>query len=323
MNIKPIIIVWGEPNSIFSEIFLKSIKKFRLKRPIILIGCKKLFFNQLKMIKIKFNKKKFQDIFENLKDLKKNKINFLDVNYNFKKPFEKISSNSNLYISKCFDQAFKILNKYKNSDLINGPISKKFFLAEKYEGITEMLSHKYKRTDKTCMLIYHKELSVSPITTHLPISKVSNHLTIKKIIQNIELINNFYKKKFSKVPRIALCGLNPHCENFYKIKTEEDAIIIPAIKILKKNFNVKGPFSTDTMFIKKIRSEFDVIVGMYHDQVLTPIKTIYGFDPINITLGLPFVRISPDHGPNFNMIGLKKSNPQSLINSIKFLNNLK
>ena len=91
------------------------------------------------------------------------------------------------------------------------------------------------------------------------------------------------------------------------------------IKNLKNKYNVSGPYSADTIFLKKNRKKFDVIIGMYHDQVLTPLKTIYEYDAINITLGLPFIRISPDHGPNEKMLGKNKSNPTSLLKAIKFL----
>ena len=98
-------------------------------------------------------------------------------------------------------------------------------------------------------------------------------------------------------------------------------IIIPAIKQLKKDrIFVEGPYSADTIFMHENSKKFDVIVGMYHDQVLTPSKTLFGFNAINITLGLPFIRISPDHGPNEKMLGKNTSNPQSLIKAIKFLN---
>ena len=122
-------------------------------------------------------------------------------------------------------------------------------------------------------------------------------------------------------PKIAITGLNPHCESNYN-SSEEDKIIKPVIKSLKKRkYNVKGPFSADTIFMNENSKSYDVIVGMYHDQVLTPAKTLFGFNSINITLGLPFIRISPDHGPNNAMIGKNKSNPQSLIEALKFLNN--
>ncbi len=101
--------------------------------------------------------------------------------------------------------------------------------------------------------------------------------------------------------------------------SEEEKIIIPAIRALKnKKINAHGPFSADTFFQKKNLKKFQVVIGMYHDQVLTPIKTLYKFDAINITLGLPYLRISPDHGTNNEMIGQKKSDPQSLYSAINF-----
>ena len=118
-----------------------------------------------------------------------------------------------------------------------------------------------------------------------------------------------------------MTGLNPHCESPSKLN-EEKKIIIPAINFLKRNkILINGPFSADTIFLKDKIKKFDVIVGMYHDQVLTPIKALYNFDAINITLGLPFIRISPDHGPNQNMYGKNLSNPKSLLQAIKFLDN--
>ena len=88
---------------------------------------------------------------------------------------------------------------------------------------------------------------------------------------------------------------------------------------MSKKYNVLGPYSADTIFLKDNRKKFDVIVGMYHDQVLTPLKTLFEYDAINITLGLPFIRISPDHGPNEKMLGKNLSNPLSLLKAIKFL----
>ena len=108
-----------------------------------------------------------------------------------------------------------------------------------------------------------------------------------------------------------------------KIITDQTRIdkILPVINFLiKKRFNGKGPFAADTIFIDELSKKYDVIIGMYHDQVLTPAKTLFGFNAINITLGLPFIRISPDHGPNTSMLGKNLSNPQSLIEALKFLN---
>ena len=133
------------------------------------------------------------------------------------------------------------------------------------------------------------------------------------------MINLFYKKRLKRIPRIAITGLNPHCESNYR-SSEEKNIIKPAIhNLIKKKIKIKGPFAADTMFLNENYKHFDVIIGMYHDQVLTPIKAIFGFNAINITLGLPYIRISPDHGPNSRMLGKNKSNPQSLIEALKFL----
>ena len=322
MNIKPILIVWGEPNSIFSEIFFKSIKNYKSKKPLVLIGSKKLFLKQAKKLKIKINATYLNVIEQNLAGIKKNKINLIDVEYKFNNAFEKISNKSNKFINNCFSIAFNILKTKKTSGLINGPISKKFFLKNRFQGITEYLSKKFNISDNFAMIIYDEKISVSPITTHLPIDKVKKNLTTKRIVAKTLLVNNFYKKTLLKSPKIAICGLNPHCENFFIKHSEEKKIIEPAIKILKKKVFIKGPFPADTIFLENNRKKFDIIIGMYHDQVLAPIKTITEFNSINITTGLPFLRLSPDHGPNYKMVGKNKSNPQSLLNSIKFLDNI-
>jgi len=169
------------------------------------------------------------------------------------------------------------------------------------------------------MLIYNKNLSVSPLTTHMPISKVSKDVKKIDIINKIKKINDFYLKVLNKKPRIAVTGLNPHCESFDN-ENKEKKEIIPAIKYLKKKkINARGPYAADTIFLKENFKKFDLIFGMYHDQVLGPMKTLFGFNAINITLGLPFIRISPDHGPNVKMLGKNKSNPNSIIESIRFI----
>jgi len=186
-------------------------------------------------------------------------------------------------------------------------------------GITEYLAKQSKKENKVVMLIFNKRLSVSPITTHLALKDVHKHITKQKIYTHVRLITEFYKKNFKKKPKIAITGLNPHCESNFK-DCEENAIIAPAIKNLKtKKFKVEGPFPADTIFMQKQLKEFDVIIGMYHDQVLTPMKALFGFDAINITLGLPFIRISPDHGPNSSMLGKNLSDSKSLIEALKFL----
>ena len=189
-------------------------------------------------------------------------------------------------------------------------------------GVTEYLAYKNKVENKEIMLIYNKKLSVVPLTTHLEIKDIFKNITFSLIKNKILSLSENYKKTFKKNPRIALLGLNPHnSEN--KSESVENRIVKPAIIYLKKKkINISGPYSSDTIFMKKNRKNFDVIVGMYHDQVLAPFKTLYEFDAINITLGLKYLRVSPDHGTASDLIGKNIAKPQSLISAIKFLNEI-
>ena len=224
----------------------------------------------------------------------------------------------NLYIKNSFDIAFNILKKNLSSKLINGPINKSTFLNKKFLGITEYIANKFK-IKKNAMLIYNKNLSVCPLTTHLPLKLVSKKINQNLIKEKTELLDDFFRRNMGFKPKIAVTGLNPHCESILKFN-EDQKIIKPAIISLKRRgFKINGPFPADTIFLKQNRKRYNIIMGMYHDQVLSPIKSLKEYDAINITLGLPFYRCSPDHGPNKKMKNKNLSNPQSLINAIKFL----
>jgi 4-hydroxythreonine-4-phosphate dehydrogenase len=318
MSKEPIIIVGGEPNSIFLEIFFKSLKTNSYKSPLIIIISKKLLQEQMRKLDFNF---RINDIDKELKDFSKlnnNKINLINVDYKFKKCFEIITGKSNKYINETFKTALNFMKQNNLSKFINGPVSKKSFLKGKTLGITDYLAKKTKSIE-VAMLIYNKNLSVSPLTTHLALKDVHKKITKQKILIQVNLINKFYKTRFNKLPRIAITGLNPHCEsNFHN--SEENRIITPAIKKLRlKNTKINGPFPADTIFTKSLLKDYDVVIGMYHDQVLSPMKALFGFDAINITLGLPFTRISPDHGPNYSMLGKNLSDPKSLTKALKFL----
>jgi len=318
MNPKPILITHGEPNSVFLEIFFKSLKSKKFKNPLILVCSQKILKFQMKKLKFKKSIRIIDRSSLSKIKLDNRTINIIDINYNENLAFQKISNKSNKYIRDCFETSIQILNSKITNKFINGPISKNYFLNKKFLGITEYLVKKTE-VNQNAMLIYNKKLSVCPITTHLPLKFVAKNLNKKKIIEKIILIDNFYKNILGFKPRIAVLGLNPHCETIDKFN-EDEKILKPSIKYLSsKKIKVKGPYSADTAFLKKNRQNFDVIVGMYHDQVLTPIKTIFEYDAINITLGLTFMRISPDHGPNQKMLGQNKSDPLSLIRAIEFL----
>ena len=309
---KPILLVAGDPKSVFLEIFFKSFKIQKFKNPLILIVSEKILMEQMKALKNKFKINKIELNQINSKSLNNKKINFIDVPFN-----KKLVSQ---YIDLSFEVALLLLKKNNKISLINGPINKKKILKGKFLGITEYLDFKTKSKGNVAMLIYNKNLSVSPLTTHLPLKEVHKHINKMKIINHVKLITKFYKKRFKINPKIGVTGLNPHCESNFN-QNEENKIIKPAIKyLIKKNYKVTGPYPADTIFLKDNYKNFDVIIGMYHDQVLTPIKSIFGFDAINITLGLPFLRISPDHGPNLKMFLKNKSDPSSLLLALQFLN---
>ena len=318
MKNKPILLVAGEPKSIFFEIFFKAIKKNNFKSPLILICCKDLLQQQMKKHNFKKNLKIIEiNQIENLK-LSNKKINLIDIN--LQKSNNKLYQIklSNKYISDSFNIAFKLIKNGFTYKFINGPINKKTFLNKKFLGITEFISKKFHK-NKVGMLIYNKKLSVSPLTTHIPLKLVSKKINKKLINEKINILNSFFRKILKKAPKIAVTGMNPHCETILKYN-EDEKIISPVIKTHKKNgINIHGPYPADTIFLKKNREKFNVILGIYHDQVLAPLKTLYEYDAINITMGLPFLRVTPDHGPNQKMVGKNNSSPQSLIKAIKFL----
>ena len=318
MKNDPIIIVAGEPNSIFLELFFKIISSKKFQRPLILICSLTLLKLQMKKLKFKKNLNiiNYSDLKNKL--LNNNSINLIDIKYTQRVAFKNISKHSKNYIEESFYMAFKIIKSGMANKLINGPVSKKYFLNKKFLGITEYISKKFS-INNHAMLIFNKNLSVCPITTHLPIKLVSKKINKNLIKNKIKLINDFYYKYMDLKPRIGVVGLNPHCESNLNIN-EDNVIVRPSIKYLKKKgYDISGPYPADTIFLKENRKMFDVVVGMYHDQVLGPLKTLYEYDAINITLGLPFIRISPDHGPNEKMIGKNMSNPLSLMKAISFL----
>jgi len=301
-------IVCGEPKSVNCEIIAKTWRKLdiKAKKRIFLIGNHNLILHQLKRDKIKIKTLKisrFKDLIKHKENI--NIIRVLDIPFNKK------------FVINCINKAHQLAIKKKIRGFITAPINKSI-LNKKFPGLTEYLAYKCNAKGNEVMMIFNKKLAVVPLTTHIEIKNITKKITEKLIIKKTKVLNSYYKKYFLKSPKIAILGLNPHnSEN--KKNSIENKIIKKSINKLRKNkINIKGPFPADSIFMKD-KINFDVIIGMYHDQVLTPIKTLYEYDAINITLGLPFIRISPDHGPNEKMLGKNISNPLSLIQAIKFL----
>ena len=285
---KKIIIVSGDPNSINSEIIFKSWKKIsrNTQKKIFVVGSYNLLHKQ-------FRKMNYPIRLKNVKNLnevsKKNELKIIDVNLNFDDPFNIKQKTVSTYIKKCLNLAHKLSLSKKTAGLINCAINKKL-LSKKNIGVTELLADKCKiKKDTEVMMIKGKNLSVCPITTHLDLKDVSKNINSNKIIAKVHTIQNWYKRFYKKKPKIGIMGLNPHNAEL-RDKSEEVNQIIPAIKKLNKlGFNVKGPLVADTLFVKDYKN-FNIIVGMYHDQILTPFKSIYKFNAINVTLGLKYLR---------------------------------
>ncbi len=317
MNNKKIILVAGDPNSINSEIIFKSWKKINnnLKKKIYIIGNFDLITRQLKFFNSHVITKKVKNVNEKYKT---NNLKIIDVDLNFKDPFKVSKSNASKYVLKSLGLAHNLAITNDVKGIINCAISKDL-LVKKNIGVTEFLSKKCKILNNSeVMMIKNKRLAVCPITTHINLKNVSKKIKSKLLILKIKTIQQYYKKIFLKTPKIGVLGLNPHNAELDK-GSEEIKQIIPAIKKLKKiGLKISGPHVSDTIFINDFKN-YDVIVGMYHDQVLSPFKSIFKFDAINLTLGLKYLRASPDHGVAYNLIKKNKANPSSLLECIKFI----
>ena len=314
---KKIIIILGEPNSISSEIFFKSLnylKKINLN--FIIIGNYSLFRKQANYLNFKINENFNISKPDNIKN---KKFNFIDIYYNQKKAFDLKKAKSNTLIKKSFECAISILKKKLATGLINLPINKSKFTKNKYNGITEYIAAETNNKNKENMLLFNENFAVLPLTTHIPLKKVYKEISYIKIEKTCRNVSNFYSKIIKRKKfKIGILGLNPHNgENGY-IGNEEKKIIIPAIKKLKKKYPIIGPLSPDTSFLQREKLKIDVLIGHYHDQILTTFKTKFNYDAINITIGLPFIRISPDHGVGTDIIGKGIANPKSFKKAIKF-----
>ncbi len=317
--INKIIIVAGDPNSINSELIFKTYKKLNKtkKKSIYLIGNFKLLKDQLKKLKFKVGLTKLNSINNNSNS--QNKLKIIDIPLNFNKPFNVSRKEAIKYIKKSLDLAHELAISKKVKGIINCPINKQLLEKSKNKGVTEYLAKKCGITNKSeIMMIHNQKLSVVPITTHIDIKNIEKTLSSNLIIKKVISLDLNFKKIFNYRAKIGLLGLNPHNGEFLKNSKEKLHIIPSIIKLKKKGIKINGPLSPDTVFIQEFK-KYDVLVGMYHDQVLSPFKAIFHFDAINVTLGLKYLRVSPDHGPAINLIGKNKANFLSLLKCINFL----
>lgn len=318
---KKIVIISGDPNSINAELIYKSIKKLNkdIRKKIYLISNYRLIKSQLKKLNYELN---LLPVENPNQEEKSNNVKIINVKLDYDNPFNVKNAKASKYVLESLNLAHKYANSRNDIGIINCPIDKKL-LKSKKTGVTEYLAKKSKiKKDSEVMLIKNEKLAVCPITTHIDIKDISKELNQRKIFNKIVTIKKWYKKKLNKNPKIGVMGLNPHNAELRK-NSEEIKIIIPTIKKLKKiGFLIKGPLVADTIFINNFKN-YDVLIGMFHDQVLAPFKSMFKFNAINLTLGLKYIRVSPDHGVAKDLIFKKKANPESLLKCINFLNRIK
>lgn len=317
---KTIIITEGDPCGISYEILDKShamIKKFSNTHRFILVKSQKTINSKIKFKNIEY-----------IRDLEYTNIPGLYC-------YENIIFKSKEEKSLVPGKPSKISGKASYSSLIKGieiqkitkgniltlPLSKEWVMKSgisNFTGHTETLAEMYGKN--TFMLMQGKKFSVVPMTTH--ISLLSVPFLLRKFKAKLFALS-LIKSKLFKNPRIAVAGLNPHAGENGKIGNEENKILKPMIKIMKnEGLTVDGPISADSLFTDELRNSYDIIMVGYHDQGLIPFKALEGKNGINITLGLDFLRVSPDHGTAFGIANKGIANPDSVKRCIEMLCNI-
>jgi 4-hydroxythreonine-4-phosphate dehydrogenase len=218
------------------------------------------------------------------------------------------------------DVAVRLVQQGKAAAVVTNPIAKHVMQAGgfAFPGHTEYLAH-LSGAPLPVMLIWSEELAVVPLTIHIPLRDVPSAVTTELIVESARITARDYRERFGIAkPRLAVCGLNPHAGEEGTIGREEIDKVAPALRILRgEGIDAAGPYPADSLFHVAARTRYDVVLGMYHDQVLSPVKAIAFDHAVNVTLGLPFVRTSPDHGTAFDLAGTGKANPSSLEAALK------
>jgi 4-hydroxythreonine-4-phosphate dehydrogenase len=204
--------------------------------------------------------------------------------------------------------------------LVTAPINKAILneAGFPHPGHTEFLAA-LTGARRAVMMLASEKLRVVPLTIHLPVAEVPAAVSKQAVFETAEIILTALRRDFGILnPRLAVAGLNPHAGEEGMLGAEEEKIIAPAVAALKaRGFAVKGPLSADTLFHEEARRTYDAALCMYHDQALIPIKTLSFWDGVNVTLGLPVVRTSPDHGTALDIAGTGKADPRSMIAAVK------
>ena len=208
------------------------------------------------------------------------------------------------------------------SALVTNPINKYVLYKAgfTYPGHTEFLASLSRHRKHPVMMLANDFLRVIPVTIHNPVSEISERLTPELLYKTAIVTKQDLTNRFGiENPRITVCGLNPHAGEKGTLGSEDITIIKPVLsQLLSEGVNVTGPLPADSLFHQSARSEYDCVLGMYHDQVLPVVKSLDFMKTVNITLGLDFIRTSPDHGTAYDIAGKNRAEPDSLIAAIDY-----
>jgi len=315
MKLKKIIISLGDPSGIGPDLCVKlATQKFNAI--LIVIGNKKAIEHRAKMLNEKIIITNKQEPHEG-----NSSLTIIDIKY----PYSVIPGKPNKANSYAqFKQINFIVKELLNNNydaMVTLPISKNMLTEAlpEFKGHTEYISALANTEGKELMMLASKKLKVALVTTHVSLKKVPLLITQKKLSDTLKTLNNELKSKFKITkPKIIVTGLNPHSGENGEFGDEEEKIISPVIKELKMTgYDLIGPIPADTAFTKKNIGMCDAFLAMYHDQGLAPFKAISFGRGVNITLGLPFIRTSVDHGTAFDIVGTDKVDPSSFFEAIK------
>lgn len=318
-------VTMGDPGGIGPEIILKALKPTRY-RNLLVIGSLEVFIQTAQSLKqnidwpvithfSQYSPKPviFLDIQERASAILKERQ--IKIARSFSKRKATVQNAAMAWAS--LETAVTLALEKKVKGIVTAPLNKTCMrlLDPKFTGHTEYLAER-SGVSRYAMMFVGKRLKVTLVTIHVALKNVSKEISSELVLEKIELTHRFLKERFKmKNPTIAVAALNPHGR---ETGTEEDEFIVPAIRAAKKKgFSVEGPLPGDQIFHEAYHGVFDAIISMYHDQALAPFKMISFHDGVNTTLGLPFIRTSPDHGTAYDIAYQNKANCESMISSIE------
>ncbi|MFA5168592.1 MAG: 4-hydroxythreonine-4-phosphate dehydrogenase PdxA [Candidatus Omnitrophota bacterium] len=317
-----IALTMGDPGGIGPEILVKALRKEKPSRRVIylLIGSRQTFKTLCQKTGLWLSFKTVQSVSRGV--LRAGNIYFFDISQELPgggtfKIGELCRENGRLALS-AVEKASSLAKQGIVDAIVTAPVNKTAIrlVDGKFIGHTEFLAGKA-GARRFAMMFVSPRLNVTLATIHVPLKKVSGLLTKKSILEKILLTDEMLRRGLAiKKPRIAVCALNPHGGEF---GDEEAKVIAPAVHAAcRKGIDATGPFSADLLFHAAYHGRYDAVVSMYHDQALTAFKLVAFHDGVNVTLGLPYIRTSPDHGTAFDIAYQGKADPSSMLAALRF-----